>query len=344
MMAAVAVSCSNDSVTEVNQSGAIDFRIAATRAEALTLDALDAFKATALNDNGEPYFEALNFERNENNQYKSSTSYFWPDYDLHFYAYAPASLEPEYSGTTFSLKYTPSSSIDKQEDVVAAYASGNKDSSDTGVALEMHHLLSQIGVTAFNNNGAYTYSVKGVKIANVSTSGTLTGDKGEWSWDPSETTGSYVVEFDDAVELGAEATDLLSTTGNAMIVPQEVSPWLDENGAVANAAGAYIGLLVNIKTSAGTVVYPTDGTNYAWIATSIPAGEWLNEFHYTYNLDLTYSAGYPEPTPPNPDDDDDDDDDENPKPIMGNTIQVKVSVGSFGNTSSPDLSADADAE
>ena len=341
MMTTAFVSCSKDSITDINKGNAIGFRVATTRASELTLSGLSEFNVTALNaDTQAPYFTDLEFTPADGNRFEAATNYYWPQYNLDFYAYAPTTLNVT---APFELEYTPNAVIKSQEDIVAAYALGSKaDNENNGVAINFKHLLTRIDINASNINDGYEYKVLGAKIANVASSGTVTYQKAQtigsgeeaitlpahWKWEAGITPTSYEVpQYTECIDLTDEPKSLMSDQGSAMLIPQDFIA-LSAN----NAEGTYIGLLVNIKTKdTGVAIYPTDdtdeeaitvkdGVNYAWIAVPI-SGSWEVGKYYTYNIEFNELDKLVSPDP------------DNVESIVGGAISIDVDVDNWGGYS-----------
>ena len=97
-------SCAKDSVKEVNNGHAIDFRVATlTRATETTTANLSTFYVTAIDAKGSNYFTNAAFTKIEE-YFSSSPAYYWPGdgSDLDFYAYAPAA---ETLGATVTIAF-----------------------------------------------------------------------------------------------------------------------------------------------------------------------------------------------------------------------------------------------
>jgi len=283
------VSCTKDSVKEVSRGQVIDFHTAMTRASVTTTDNLQTIWVTATNESETNYYTDLQYNRN-GNYFTSETSYYWPSdgSTLDFYAYAPSK---DRLGGTLSIDKTaqtltgfaPAAEISNQVDFIVANASGSKENAETGVGLIFDHALTQVEIKGLNSNAGYTYKVKGVRIAQVASSGDF--DFHTKLWTPSANKTEYKVEYAEARTLGTEAISLMSTDGdNAMLIPQKLIPWdTDEKGN--ESEGAFIAVLVNITSSAGTQVFPSEAEEYEWIATPIDT-DWVRGFRYTYTLDL----------------------------------------------------------
>ena len=315
------VSCSRDEFRESAHGNAIDFRAAvSTKAQETDTDNLEAFTATAIDYNGDTYFNELEFTKEED-IFVSDPVYYWPaSGNLTFYAWSHKDALDEVSVTEESqtISFTTEASIDDQLDLVAVKAEGSNTAE--GMSIEFGHILSQIQINVKNINEGYVYKVKGVKIANVAASGTydFTGTAGAEDgevihWD---VTGSdkatYMTTYDEALQVGNQAVSVMGTEGNAMLIPQQLTPW-DESGpafvpetdlngsgtsALNKQTGSYLAVLINIQTNSGFQTYPEDTTDeeeYGWVATAIDT-DWKPGKKYTYILDFSNGAGVDEST------------------------------------------------
>ena len=308
------VSCTKDTLKEVNDGYAIDFHVATqTRASEVTTANLAAFKVTALDGSDNNYFTDVLFSKSSD-FFISNPEYYWPGTgDLAFYAYAPVDLE----GVSVSKNsqvvsgFTPSASIADQQDFVVATATGNKSTNETnGVQLTFQHKLAQIGIRAKNANSAYRYYIKGVKIANVISSADFnfspTGDDPEWTYVDTHSTDSYFIEYDKAMSthLGIVGTNLMCTVtadesdaevldysvGNAMLIPQQLTAWDKTTNT-----GSYLAVLAKVETVDGSVVYPaaSDIDGFGWLLVPVDT-KWDAGNRYVYTLDFTEGAGFDE--------------------------------------------------
>ena len=311
------VSCTKDTLKEVNDGYAIDFHVSTqTRASEVTTANLAAFNVTAIDASGKNYFTDVLFSKS-GDFFISNPEYYWPgDGELKFYAYAPVTLTGvSVTGSSMVVSsFTPSTSIADQQDFVVATATGNKSANETdGVQLTFQHKLAQIGIRAKNANSAYKYYIKGVKIANVISSGNFnfspTGDNPEWTYGDTHSTDSYFIKYDKAMSthLGIVGTNLMCTVtadkngaevldysvGNAMLIPQQLTKW-DKTDA---PSGAYLAVLAKVETVGGSIVYPKDastsGSEYDWLLVPIDT-KWEAGNRYVYTLDFTEGAGFDE--------------------------------------------------
>lgn len=322
--AMVMASCSNDETVALTQSDAIGFRAATSRATETTTANLTAFTVTALNDNGANFFTDVNFAKEADGFFLSSPLYYWPaNGNLNFYAYAPAVDGVTVTAATKEIAdFAPAATFAEQVDLVTATATGSKTNETTGVALTFNHQLAQIEVMAKSASEAYKYEVKGVKIANPAAKGTL--DLGTSTWTLAEKKAVYSVEATEGTELTAEAVSLMGEGGNAMLLPQTLTPWDAATDKANENQGAYLAVLVKITTADNAAVYPLPAEGaaqgYAWAAVAIDT-QWEAGKKYVYTIDFTKGAGKvdpgqePTPEPWEPGDD-----------ILGSPIKFTVTV------------------
>ena len=294
-------SCAKDSVKEVNNGHAIDFRVATqTRATETTTANLSTFYVTAIDAKGSNYFTNAAFTKIEE-YFSSSPAYYWPGdgSDLEFYAYAPAA---ETLGATVSIDntaktlagFSPAAQFANQKDFVTATATGNKTNETSGVALTFDHQLTQIEVKARNANEAYVYKIKGVRIAQPVSKADF--DFTTKQWTPSSEKAVYQVQYSNEITLNTYGQCIMETEGdNAMLIPQQLVAWDAENDKPNTAKGAYLSVYAQVETAEGARVYPNvDGMDYAWLAVPVDT-KWEAGYKYVYTLDFTNGAGYSDP-------------------------------------------------
>ncbi|MBR5498825.1 MAG: fimbrillin family protein, partial [Bacteroidales bacterium] len=191
-------------------------------------------------------------------------------------------------------------------------ATGNKSTNETdGVQLTFKHKLAQVAIHAKNANTAYKYYIKGVKIANVISSGNFNfspaEDVSEWTYGETPSTDSYSIEYDKAMAtpLGIVGTNLMCTVsadesgaevldysvGNAMLIPQQLTAW----DITTNTTGSYLAVLAKVETVDGSVVYPaaSDTDGFGWLLVPVDT-KWDAGNRYVYTLDFTEGAGFDE--------------------------------------------------
>ena len=319
-------SCAKDTVTEANRGMAIDFRVATqTRATEMDYEGLDEFAVTAISTTavaagteGDNYFTGVTYTRGDGETfYLSDPVYYWPkEGALNFYAYSPVTLP----GTIIVTKdgktvtdFTPASDVSQQVDFITATATAahSAEIETSGVALNFSHELTQIQVKAKNSNEGYIYTVKAFKIGNVAGKGKFDFTKEHGSrWDLTSTeVKSYEVEFNEVI-LSATATSFLDENNSAMLLPQNLTAWTNEESGYE---GTYFAVLARIETSGGTVIYPksadeteedevegvaegetetSEEKEFGWLAVGVDT-EWVAGTKYVYTLDFSTGAGTP---------------------------------------------------
>lgn len=329
-------SCANDEPVSVRTTDdAISFRSGlASRATETTNANLSSIFVTAFNGTT-PYFENINYVKGSDSFFTSKgTKYDWPEekINLQFYSYAPSADELGADITTDAdnagLKlenFAVAEDIADQVDFITASATGNKkDNANTGVELDFYHRLSQIEIQAKSENPTYTFKVTGVRIGRPEYVGTFDFTTNEWTLDDWHDTSVYTSSCDE-VTLNSNPQSIMGPSGNAMLLPQTLTPWSPINDPDNVAREAYLSVLVQItRTDNGYVIYPfsndkqKDATGqlrkYAWA--SIPlSGTWEQGKKYIYTLDFTDGAGNidPDDFPPG-------------KPVLGEPIKVVPQV------------------
>ena len=324
------VSCAKDETKSINTGEEISFRSAMqVKATETTVSNLESFNVTAFfTDDNSTYFEDLTYTNNNLGSFTSNEKYYWPTRALKFVAYSPITMSTQTStdnvaGTVKLTDFTVNSSIADQVDLIAATATGNKnDNEGVPVSLAFDHLLSQIEVLAKNDNATYTFTISGLKIAQVYSKGTVDLAATSGAWSGASEKAVYEITLDTPVELGTQAKSLMGNVGNAMLIPQTLTPWNIADDPDNSQAGAYLSVLVDIDTEQGVNVYPTT-TGSAWAAVPIST-QWTKGHHYIYTLDFSAGAGNVDPEDPN-----------NPgDPILGSAITFTVTVNEWTETPS----------
>ena len=320
-------SCAKDTVKEVNNGRAIDFRVAAqTRATETTTANLSTFYVTAIDDEGANFFTDVAFTKIEE-YFSSSPAYYWPGdgSELAFYAYAPSATnlgaEVTISNATKTLAgFSPAAEITNQKDFVTATAIGSKANETSGVALTFNHQLTQVEVKARNANEGYIYKVRGVRIAQPVAKADF--DFGTSQWTLATDKAVYQVQYGNEVTLSTFAQCIMETEDdNAMLIPQQLVAWDPEGDKENTNLGAYLSVYAQVETAEGARVYPkADGMDYAWLAVPVDT-KWEAGYKYVYTLDFTNGAGYPDPID-GPQDID--------GPVLGDPIKFTMEVTPWG--------------
>lgn len=286
-----------------------------TRAVETTNANLNDFNVTAIWGD-KVYFDQLQFSRGSDNFFTSTPEYAWPgdNSEIDFYAYSPstdelgADVTISTGGKTMD-SFSPAEDIADQVDFITAYAKGNaKENESTGVELDFKHQLSQIEVQAKSNNETYVFKVEGVRIGRPQTTASFDFSTMTWTLDDWHDTGVYTSSCDQ-VTLSGTPVSVMGKSGNAMLLPQTLTPWSPTDDPDNVAREAYLSVLINITTKDGVQVYPFESETkytqaasareYGWV--SIPlSGTWEAGKKYVYTLDFSKGGGYIDPDDPNP--------------------------------------------
>ncbi len=332
LAAAAMTACSTDEVVDVNRGNAISFRTSIDRAVTRTTvysssSLMDKFKVTAIG-NSAKYFDGLEVTKGEDNAWTTASTYYWPNYNLDFYAYAPTDINSTSSATVSIASgdnaqtitgFKPTSKVANQQDLVVAVAK-DQASSSSAVALNFKHALSQIDVKALCTRADVQVKVLGVKLVNVANTGTFTFPTATTSndatissqWTAGTTTASYMSGISTAVTLTNATTtaqSIMATDDHFLLIPQTLTA-----GSVSGSSitGAYISVLCQILVKQGgsdsyTAFFPStsDDSKYAFAAVPL-SGTWEAGKKYTYTLsfggsDGTGGCGYVDPTQSIPD-------------------------------------------
>ncbi|MDE6650658.1 MAG: fimbrillin family protein [Muribaculaceae bacterium] len=369
-MSAIALaSCSEDEPVSVRQATneAISFRPAmGTRASETTNANLDKIFVTAVYGDStldsstskmsgfkySMYFDNTEFDKGADSFFTAANGkeYTWlaPDQQINFFAYSPSQddlgadiiMKEDNTGMTLESFAVPENIAD-QVDFITANASGTRKINETsGVELTFDHRLAQIELRAKSENDNYTYKVIGARIGRPQYMGTFDFNTNEWTLDDWHDTAVYTSACD-TTTLSSTPVSIMGADGNAMLMPQTLTPW-DSTGDPDNVAReAYLSVLVNItRTDNGMQIYPFADESkytfkpvreYGWA--SIPlSGTWEQGKKYIYTLDFTNGAGCIDPDDPNPG-----------TKIIGGPIKFTVKVNDWVETNSDkvyDMNAD----
>lgn len=343
------VSCADNEPLEINSNNgdAIAFRTGiASRATETTNANLNSIYVTGFIGNS-TYFKNLNFIKGSDSYFTSTPEYNWigDGESISFMAYAPSmdelgadiEISNDSIPTMKLVSYVTPESIADQKDFITANAVGDRNHNEaSGVELTFDHRLAQIELRAKSENPTYTFEVTGMRIGRPETTGTFDFSSKEWTLDDWHETAVYESHCS-AVKLTSSPVSIMGTDGNAMLLPQTLTPWSPVNDPDNVAREAYLSVLVRITTTAdGVQVYPfpadKTGRQYAWA--SIPlSGKWEQGKKYIYTLDFTEGAGNVDPDDPTPG-----------NPVLGGPIKFTVNVNNWEETENstpytPDLSA-----
>ena len=315
----------------------------------------NSFEVTAIGNNA-VYFDNVTFRKGAT-VWESATPYFWPVYALDFYAYnTPADGNGTFSRniTTSSpqtLKYSPSTELAKQEDLVAARVTGQKESNNNSkgaIALTFNHYLTQVVVNAKCSNAGYKVEVEGVKLANLAGEGTYTFSTEKMVATTglvnSSTSSDYSSTFAAKTLTSTAAEVMAKTSGKWYLIPQTVSAWKrdknvsteSETNEMTNTSnGTYLALKVKITSAGGSAVYPYSGSESAWMAVPVPE-QLAFEQGKKYNVTVDFfsstgnGAGYVDPEKPGELDGNQSTSDAG-KSIVGGAIKFDATVSKWGD-------------
>ncbi len=306
---AALVSCNKDARIADNADLGVNFRVtsgALTKATPMTVANLGSFKVTAIG-NSESYFTDLNVAVTSAGVCTPEKTYYWPGYELGFYAYAnPSGGTASITNAAKSISgVTPVAAAAEQSDFVVAYSTGTKAANmASGVALNFRHALSQIKVKAANKSTAgLKINVKGVKVANVKASGDFSYPAAVTSGNNAATldfallnTGSasktaYTIggNSETAVALSGTAADIMFSGSSWMLVPQQLTAWNLASDKTNSNANAYIGVYLQILDANDGQLYPATAGQYAYANVPIDT-KWEPGKTYTYTLNFLDEA------------------------------------------------------
>lgn len=358
MAATALASCTNDDLVEVNQGEGIAFRAsldkALTRGTTTNLQNLNAFKVTAFGqDEANNYFTDMPVTK-EGDSWKPASTYYWPGFDLKFFAYAPQDLENvRISKNAQTITdFAPDQAVARQKDLLVSYNTGNKkDNEAKGVAMNFKHALSQIEVKAKCSNEKIKIEVIGLKMVNAAAKANFTFPADETKTDytmqqsqwkelkeKDDHSKAYMIkEKDKMVTLRKDAQSLMFGEGGMMLIPQQLTEWKGDE----SKTGAYLSVLCRIYSLDNgneTLLYPrpVGGDNkdgkYAFSAVAISTN-WEPGKKYIYTLNFcgeNGGAGEIDPNPTNPVEPTDPDVEEKPgtggEEILGKPISFTVTV------------------
>ena len=349
MMAAAAMifaSCSDNESGVAEEKVEIGFNTSIRDVTKAAFDGttFNKFHVTALGNGGNFFTDAV-VTKNNGGTWTTDHNYFWPDYSLEFYAYAPVDLQPSISQSGKSITdFTPKDKVEEQQDVLAAFNTGNKtDNGESGVDLTFRHQLAQVSVKALNDNaGTYTVEVLGVKLGRVMSKSTMTfptSSTAYATWSTPTEAKSYGIKYATALTLNATAQNLMGGDDNWLMLPQTLTAWNANTGSTDNG-GAYIAVLVRITDKTSSYVYPKlkEGQSealYAYSAVPVDT-KWEAGHKYVYTLSFfgqNGGAGVIAPDLTNPQDPNDPNIDITPlpgnnpgDPIINSPIMFNVSI------------------
>lgn len=316
-VAAVAMaSCSSDDTLDANKSVyGITFRASVdkhTRATEVNINNMGTFNVTAVG-NEKTYFSNLVATSTDGTSWTTDKTYYWPSYELTFYAWSQLADNAAVSVSNSEKKITgvaPSQTVVNQKDLLVSVNKGTKaENNGSGVTMNFKHALSQIVVQAKCSNDIMKIEVLGVKLVNMATKADFTFPtdvtasdatlaQGQWSnlSGDKDHSKAYMVKGTTPVTLTSTAQSIMFDNGSFMLIPQQLTKW-DATSTTAddnNTKGAYLAVLCRVSSLNGTeetLLYPeptaedAKANKYAFTAVGIDTN-WEPGKKYTYTLDF----------------------------------------------------------
>ncbi len=324
-------SCSSDETTAVNDSMAkaneISFRPlvnGVTRAADITsasdLKTINAY-ATKAGVASNVYISNVVFTGPTT--YNSAAKYYWPSYNLDFYAWSANSVangdaRSQVNTTAYnSYVVTPSTTASGQADFIYATATNvDQASSTTGVSLTFTHKESRILLKVKNTAGNLQFEVTGWKLGFMVPNGTFNGSA--WTSLGTATADNiYISDFTSSVQtINYHASNTTQLTGSQIMIPQQITSNNKYASPSDNAKlqSAFIGIEYKATNTINSEVMQSK----IWGVWLIPTITWEAGKQYTYVIDLA-DGGYHETNQSSPSGDDLD-------PIFSGTIIKFASV------------------
>lgn len=230
--------------------------------------------------------------------YTSTAKYYWPSYNLDFFAWSAKSVSngdasAQVSTSAYnSYVVTPSTTAADQADFIYATASDvTKAGSENGVALAFSHKESRILVKVKNTANDLQFEVTGWKLGFMVPNGTWNGSA--WGSLGTATAATiYTSDFTTAAQtINYHVSNTTELTGSQIMIPQTITAAsaYASSGASAAINGAFIGIefkATNTATDPDEVMQ-----DKIWGVWPIPAVTWEAGKQYTYTIDLA-DGGY----------------------------------------------------
>lgn len=333
-------SCSNDETVAVNESDAISFRPLinnATRAADITSSSdLKSFNVYAFQTSttASAYINNVTFTDAGAGTYTSVSKYYWPSYNLDFYAWSANSkangdrtedvTATDYNSYTVVVQYD----ADTQADFIYATKT-NVAKTDAVTGLTFQHKESRIVLKVKNTAANIRYDVVGWRIGFASPSGST--DDGGATWTPAAKAATDLFTVSETKTVAANASASAFTKAQIMI-PQSITgatAYTPGTTAGDPVNGAYIAVKYkaqNTTTNDWIVGSASDGSEIYGIW-PIPSITWEPGKQYTYVIDLAQGGYF----------DDNEDTDAALDPIMDSPIQFSSVTVSDWDTSTADI-------
>ena len=330
-------SCSNDQTvaTQVNRgANEISFRTnvnGVTRAaDIISAGDLKSFNVYAFQTGQTTPAYINNVEFVGPETYSSTTKYYWPDYNLDFYAWSANSVANGNRNTdvtptdyhTFAV--TANATATNQADFIYAVKTNVANPHGAVTALPFAHQESKIILKVKNSEATMAFNITAWKIVYPDATGTVTfnGSTPAWSENTTQAVENVFTSGSLNVDVAVNTAVAFQVGASQIMIPQGITKPTAYTGATGtNIAGPYIAVQFTASISS------TPYLNQVWGCWPIPTTTWVAGNQYTYTIDIA-DGGYYETNQ---------NDDTGLDPILANNVIkfASVTVSSWtdgGNT------------
>ena len=153
----------------------------------------------------------------------SDPVYYWPSYNLDFYAFYPITVKPTAVADPTIFNYTVAPSAANEFDVVMSYT-GNQSRVNSPVDMEFHHALSKINfiITTWKGSGL-NIKVDSIGMRDVPMQGTFTFD----------ITATAVPNYFQVTDQTAKNNATISLTTPVTVTASDCSASKEENTTIS---------------------------------------------------------------------------------------------------------------
>ena len=296
-------SCSNDEIVAVNdspQDNEISFRAlnnGMTRAADITAASdLESFNVYAFQYNTTTSAFIDNVEFVGPGTYNSAQKYYWPDYNLDFYAWSANSVSNgdryvDVTPTDYKTFSVSASTVAaNQADFIYAVKTNVVNPNGAVTSLTFAHQESKIILKVKNSAENMDFNITSWKIVYPDYNGTVTftGTTPAWSENTTQAVGNVFLSDNLNVDVAAKTAAALQVGESQIMIPQGITKPTVYTGAGGTAiAGPYIA--VEYSSSISSTSYQAS----IWGCWPIPDVTWTAGNQYTYTIDIA-DGGYHE--------------------------------------------------
>lgn len=296
-------SCSNDETvaSQVNTgANEISFRTnvnGVTRAADITSASdLKSFKVYAFETSTTSTAYINNVEFVGPTTYSSTQKYYWPNYNLDFYAWSANSVAHGNRNTnvtptdyhTFAV--TADATAGNQADFIYAVKTNVANPNGAVTALSFAHQESKIILKVKNSADNLDFNITAWKIVYPDNVGTVTfaSTTPTWSANTDQSVSNvFTSDFStSSVDISAQTAEASQVGETQIMIPQDITkPTAYTGAAGTNIAGPYIA--VQYTASISSTSYQAQ----VWGCWPIPTTTWAAGTQYTYTIDIA-DGGY----------------------------------------------------